>query len=58
VALLALIRLALAADSLGALGAVAAVLAVLIGYEAVNFRDARARVRANPSATLAEMRGG
>jgi low temperature requirement protein LtrA len=58
VALLALIPLALAADSLGALGAVAAVLAVLIGYEAVHFRDARARVRANPSATLAEMRGG
>jgi len=58
VALLALIPLALAADSLGALAAVAAVLAVLIGYEAVHFRDARARVRANPSATLAEMRGG
>jgi low temperature requirement protein LtrA len=58
VALLALIPLALAADSLGALGAVAAVLAVLIGYEAVHFRDARARVRANPSATLAEMRSG
>ena len=58
VALLALIPLALAADSLGALGAVAAVLAVLIGYEAVHFKEARARVRANPSATLAEMRGG
>jgi low temperature requirement protein LtrA len=58
VALLALIPLALAADSLGALGAVAAVLGVLIGYEAVHFREARARVRANPSATLAEMRGG
>ncbi len=57
VALLALIPLALAADSLSALAAVAAVLAVLIAYEAVHFRDARARVRANPSATLAEMRG-
>jgi low temperature requirement protein LtrA len=57
VALVALIPLALAADSLGALAAVAAVLAVLIAYEAVHFREQRARVRANPSATLAEMRG-
>ena len=29
----------------------------LIAYEAIHFRDARARVRANPDATLAEMRG-
>jgi low temperature requirement protein LtrA len=57
VALLALIPLALGADALGALAAVAAVLVVLIAYEAVHFREARARVRANPSATLAEMRG-
>jgi low temperature requirement protein LtrA len=57
VALLALIPLALGADALGALAAVAAVLAILIAYEAVHFREARERVRANPSATLAEMRG-
>jgi low temperature requirement protein LtrA len=57
VALLALLPLALEADALGALIAVSAVLAVLIAYEAVHFREARARVRANPSATLAEMRG-
>ena len=57
VALLALIPLALGADALGALAAVAAVLAALVAYEAVRFRDVRARVRANPSATLAEMRG-
>jgi low temperature requirement protein LtrA len=57
VALLALIPLALGADALVALGAVAVVLAILIAYEAVHFREARARVRANPSATLAEMRG-
>jgi low temperature requirement protein LtrA len=56
-ALLALIPLALGADSLGALAAVSAVLVVLIAYEAVHFREARARVRANPSASLAEMRG-
>jgi low temperature requirement protein LtrA len=56
-ALLALIPLALGADALVALAAVAAVLAMLIGYEAVHFREARARVRANPSASLAEMRG-
>ena len=56
-ALLALIPLALGADSLWALAAVAAVLIVLIAYEAVHFREARARVRANPSASLAEMRG-
>jgi hypothetical protein len=40
-----------------ALAAVATVLAILIAYEAVHFREARARVRANPSATLAQMRG-
>jgi low temperature requirement protein LtrA len=57
VALLALIPLALGADALVALAAVAAVLAVLIAYEAVHFREQRGRVRANPSATLAEMRG-
>jgi low temperature requirement protein LtrA len=56
-ALLALIPLALGADALVALAAVAAVLAILIAYEAVHFREARARVRANPSASLAEMRG-
>jgi low temperature requirement protein LtrA len=57
VALLALIPLALGADSLVALGAVATVLIVLIAYETIHFRQARARVRANPSASLAEMRG-
>ncbi len=57
VALLALIPLALGADALGALVAVSAVLAALIAYEAVRFRELRARVRSNPSATLAEMRG-
>jgi low temperature requirement protein LtrA len=57
VALLALIPLALEADALVALAAVSAVLAVLIAYEAIRFREARARVRANPSMTLAEMRG-
>ena len=55
-ALLALIPLALGADALVALGAVAGVLTILIAYEAVHFRDQRARVRANPGATLAEMR--
>ena len=56
-ALLALIPLALGADALVALAAVAAVLAILIAYEATHFREQRARVRTNPSATLAEMRG-
>jgi low temperature requirement protein LtrA len=56
-ALLALIPLALGADALVALAAVAVLLAILIAYEAVHFREQRARVRANPSATLAEMRG-
>jgi hypothetical protein len=36
---------------------VAVVLVILITYEAVHFREQRARVRANPSASLAEMRG-
>jgi low temperature requirement protein LtrA len=57
IALLALIPLALGADALVGLAAVTAVLAILIAYEAVHFREQRARVRANPSATLAEMRG-
>jgi low temperature requirement protein LtrA len=55
--LLALIPLALSSDALVALAAVAVVLAGLIAYEAVHFREARARVRADPAATLAEMRG-
>jgi low temperature requirement protein LtrA len=55
--LLALIPLALGSDALVALAAVAVVLAGLIAYEAVHFREARARVRADPAATLAEMRG-
>jgi low temperature requirement protein LtrA len=57
VALLSLIPLALGADALVALAAVATVLAILVSYEAVHFRETRARVRANPSASLAEMRG-
>jgi low temperature requirement protein LtrA len=57
VALLALIPLALSADALGALTAVSVLLAGLIAYEAIRFREARARVRATPSATLAERRG-
>ncbi len=56
-ALLALIPLALGADSLAALAAVAVVLVLLIAYEAIHFRAQRARVRANPSASLTEMRG-
>jgi low temperature requirement protein LtrA len=56
-ALLALIPLALGADALVALAAVTAVLVILIAYEAVHFREQRARVRANPEATLAQMRG-
>jgi low temperature requirement A protein (LtrA) len=57
IVLLALIPLALSADALGALAAVSIVLAAFIGYEAIRFREARARVRANPSMSLAEMRG-
>jgi low temperature requirement protein LtrA len=56
-ALLALIPLALGADAVIALAAVSIVLAILIAYEAVHYREQRARVRANPGATLAEMRG-
>jgi low temperature requirement protein LtrA len=56
-ALLALIPLALSADALVSLVAVTAVLVILITYEAIHFRTQRARVRANPSASLAEMRG-
>jgi low temperature requirement protein LtrA len=55
--LLALIPLALGADALVALTAVSLVLATLIAYEAIRYREARARVRADPSMTLAEMRG-
>jgi low temperature requirement protein LtrA len=57
IVLLALIPLALEADALVSLGAVTAVLVALIAYEAVRYREARAQVRANPSMTLAEMRG-
>jgi low temperature requirement protein LtrA len=57
VALLALIPLALEADALVAEIAVTAVLVGLIAFESVRYREVRARVRANPSATLAEMRG-
>jgi low temperature requirement protein LtrA len=57
VALLALIPLALEADALVALGAVTAVLMILIAYERIALREARARARANPSASLVEMRG-
>jgi low temperature requirement protein LtrA len=55
--LLALIPLATEVDALGALIAVAAVLIALIAYEAIRFREARERVRANPHMTLDEMRG-
>jgi low temperature requirement protein LtrA len=57
VAVLALIPLALEVDALWAVAAVTAVLVVLIAYEAIHFREARERVRTDPSATLAEMRG-
>jgi low temperature requirement protein LtrA len=56
VACLALIPLALETDALIALAAVTAVLLVLVSYEAIRLREARARVRSHPSATLAEMR--
>ena len=58
VVVLALIPLALGGDAMVALAAVTAVLIVLIAYEAIHFRGARERVRANPSVSLAEMRGG
>ena len=57
VAALALIPLALEVDAVWAVAAVTALLIALIAYEAIRFREARERVRANPSATLAEMRG-
>ncbi len=44
--LLALIPVATEIPALAALGIVAAVLALLIAYEAIRFREARARVRA------------
>jgi len=56
-ALLALIPLALELNALLALSAVSALLLVLIAYEAVRFREARARVRADPTAPLEAMRG-
>ncbi len=55
--LLALIPVALEVDALISLIAVTAVLVGLIAYEAIRFREARERVRANPHATLEEMRG-
>ena len=57
IAVLALIPLALEADALISLAAVTVVLIALVAYEAIRFREARARVRANPSMTLAQMRG-
>jgi low temperature requirement protein LtrA len=56
-AVLALIPLALEVDAVIAVAAVTAVLVILIAYEAIRFREARARVRANPDMSLAEMRG-
>jgi low temperature requirement protein LtrA len=56
-AVLALIPLALEVDALIALGAVTGVLIGLVAYEAIRFREARERVRSDPSLTLAEMRG-
>ena len=55
-AVLALIPLALEVDALYAVAAVTAVLVALVAFEAIHFRDGRKRIRANPSATLAEMR--
>jgi low temperature requirement protein LtrA len=57
VVVLALIPLALEVDAIVAVAAVTAVLIVLIAYEAIRFREARERVRANPQMSLAEMRG-
>jgi low temperature requirement protein LtrA len=54
---LALIPLAHEADPLVALAAVTGTLVILIAYEAIALREARERVRADPSASLAEMRG-
>jgi low temperature requirement protein LtrA len=57
VVLVALIPLALEVEALVAVAAVAAVLGCLIAYEAIRFREARARVRGDQRARLAEMRG-
>jgi low temperature requirement protein LtrA len=57
VAALALIPLALEVDALYAVAAVTGLLVALIAYEAIRFREARERVRADPSASLAKMRG-
>ena len=57
IAVLALIPLALEVDALYAVAAVTGLLVALIAYEAIRFREARERVRSNPSGTLAEMRG-
>jgi low temperature requirement protein LtrA len=54
---LALIPMALEVDAIWAVASVTIVLIVLITYEAIRFREARARVRADPSMSLAEMRG-
>jgi low temperature requirement protein LtrA len=58
VVVLALIPLALEVDAVYAVAAVTGVLVALIAYEAIHFREARERVRANPSASLAQMRSG
>jgi low temperature requirement protein LtrA len=57
IAVLALIPLALEVDAIYAVAAVTAVLVILTAFEAIHYREARERVRADPSATLAEMRG-
>jgi low temperature requirement protein LtrA len=57
VLVLALIPATLEVDAIWAVASVTTVLVLLIAYEAVRFREARARVRANPSMSLAEMRG-
>jgi len=45
------------ADALVSLTTVSLVLGVLIAYEALHFKEQRARVHANASASLAKMRG-
>jgi low temperature requirement protein LtrA len=57
VVVLALIPVALEVDAIWAVASVTMVLLGLVTYEAIRFRDARARVRADPSMSLAEMRG-
>jgi low temperature requirement protein LtrA len=57
IAVLALIPVTLEVDAIVSVAAVTAVLVALIAYEAIRFREARERVRADPSLTLAEMRG-